>query len=85
MKKQILRDIITMLLFWAIFMALDSYDWAFDVVDDFEDVVSDLMPWASSSVIEQTNAIIWISVVTTFCSFAITKITNFCNGLFAKK
>ena len=85
MKKQILRDVITMLMFWALVMCLDCYDWAFNVVDDFEDVIGDLMPWASSGTIEQINTIIWIVAVTAFCSFAITKINEFIKGLFAKK
>ena len=84
MKKTIIRDCVLMMLFWAIIMALDSYDWAFDVVNDFEDVVGDLMPWASYEAVEETNTIIWICAITAFCSFSVTRIGEFFKKLFNK-
>ena len=84
MKKQILKDIVFMLIWWATLLAMSSCDFGETLFECFEALAEAIHPNCNSDITDQVAAIGYITASTALFSYAFNYVWNFFKKEFAK-
>lgn len=85
MKKQIIRDVTFMIIWWAILLAMSNTDIGDTLFDCFEAISEAVFPKCSSDMTDQVAAVSMIAMSTAIVSYFFNYVIRFFKKEFAKK